>query len=425
MTSKSAETAPDSDIKTLLKYLTGGLAVGAGVGGVTSLVNHYKTMNDKARAAEDTSGDDDVLYVNLKRPVKTASSEMAKALGMAGAPVTGLLGYKMVRDLYQKFKREQLQKELDEAQNTYLDTMAPAEKQATTAGDTNWDLLLRSPIVVALLTAAGTGVLADRVMDKNFPAPKSPAGMRPKRLVFRDHPETPEEVAEKQASEDLDDGYEGLLRTVLEFPEVAAHSELPDLVKCAAAGLVGELLEASDKGIEHLWGFAKQAAATCQKEDRNLAIGWLVRDPELSEAVKLAAAIEFANACPTIMALARGADVETQEELVKLASEYCRAVRYSSKVKTPNVKSAYDLTDALKLGLEAGKPEDSLISGQSEDSTDSVPKSTSVEAEGAEAKELVSKNQDVIDDILEPKGPGTPRTKSVQHATPSAVAPAY
>jgi hypothetical protein len=422
-------TTPLSNTEALLKYLGGGLALGGAAAGTTSLINHLKTLNAKAEAKNDTSSDDDILYVNLRHPTrKQAADDLIHGIGMAGGALTALGGYAGVKKLYQDFKRKQLQKELDAAQNTYLDSMVPAEKSAMSLSKM-LDVAIRSPIALSLLTGVGSGVLTNSILNKNFPAPKAPSGLKPKRLVLRD---SPDEDETKQAAI-LDDAAEGLLRTVLEFPD-SERSELPDLVKAAAAGDIDGLLAAADKGVDALAAFAKSAKVNPSPEARELAIGWLVREPELAPVIKLAAALEFANACPLMVTLAAGADEETASDLIKLAAAFCQESRTALNVTIPRTlsksaevsKQAYDLTDALRMGLEAGKPEENLGSGASEDSTDSVGQRPMVEAQGAKAKAMLSKNQDVIDDILEPNSPtpegqARPRTKS----SPSAVAPAF
>ena len=293
------------------------------------------------------------------------------------------------------------------------------------------DLAFRTPGALALLIAASSGVLTNNILNKNFPAPKAPAGLKPRRLVLRESPDTPEEGT-KMAAEDIADATEGLLRTVLAFPGIE-NSELPDLVKAAAAGNLDGLLSAADHNSDALFGFAKQAKATGSKAAQELAIGWLVREPEIAEAVKLAAALEFAEACPLAMALAAGADEEMQVELIKLAAEFCRAARsaiWSAGPLPEMSKQALDLTDALRMGLESGKPEENLGSGASEDSSDSSgTHPTTVEAQGSKAKALLAQNRDVIDEIMQPKptAGGSPALQKhpVPRASPAAVSPAF
>lgn len=421
-------TPPLSNTEALLKYLGGGLALGGAAAGTTSLINHLKTLNAKAEAKDDTSADDDILYVNLKHPTrKQAADDTIHSVGMAGGALTFLGGYAGVKKLYQDFKRKQLQQELDAAQNTYLDSMVPAEKSAMSLSKT-LDFVVRSPIALALLAGTSSGVLTNSILNKNFPAPKAPAGLKPKRLVLRD---SPDEDETKQAAI-LDDAAEGLLRTVLEFPEIG-RSELPDLVKAAASGDIDGMLAAADQGVDALAAFSKSAKENPSPAARELAIGWLVREPELAEAVKLAAALEFANACPLMVTLAAGADEETASDLIKLAAAFCQEYRATLNITIPRTlsksaevsKQAYDLTDALRMGLESGKPEENLGSGASEDSTDAGGQRPAVEAQGAKAKALLAKNQDVIDEILEPNSPGgavKPRPQT-QPSTSAVSAP--
>jgi len=437
---KSASNTPKSagNLETFANYLGGGLSIGASIGGLTSLINHFKRLNEKAKAEEDTSADDDVLYVNLRRPTQKSAEadELTHMLGMAGGTLGVLGGYAGIKRLYHDFKRKQLQKELDAAQNAYLDTIVP-EKSAM-----NWsqmgDLLFRTPGALAILLGASSGVLADRLLTKNFPSPKAPSGMKPKRLVLRESPDAAEEdVGTKTASADMDDAFEGLLRTVLALPGIE-HSELPDLVKAAADGDLDGLLSASDHNTDALFGFAKQAKDTGSAEARELAIGWLVREPEIADAVKLAAALEFAEACPLAMTLGAAADPETQKDLIKLAAEFCRVVRagiwsdVTNPLRLPAIaevsKQAYDLTDALRMSLmEAGRPEENLSSGASEDSTDSTGAiATRVEARGSKARALLSQNRDAIDEILQLKpSKTTPKKTPDPSASPAAVAPAF
>jgi hypothetical protein len=395
---------PNRDM--IAHYMLGGAGIGIGGGLLTSLINHFKTLNSKAEKAEDTTADDDILYVNLKRrPDAKQAAIGTRAVAMAGGLITLPMAYAMVRKQYQAQKRKALQAELDEAQNAYLESMVPETKQA--AFGNTLDHLLESPAALSLLLIASSGVLADRVLDKNFPAPKAPASLRPRRLVLRDEPpqtEDPAVVAEKQANEA--DAAEGMLALVLANKEAADKSGLGDLIKAAAAGRTQEILHASDEGPETLFSVVKSAGVDepMTALQRDLATGWLVREPELAPLVKLAAAIEFVEAYPMAMVLARQATQEQADGLLKLAALYrqCYRAEQHANSALPNVKSAYGLEDVLAQALQGVKPEapeQKLTSGESSDSNEST---TKVEAQGPVAKKLLAKNRDVIDEVLTP-----------------------
>jgi hypothetical protein len=398
-------TAPlnvgNKDQAQLAHYLIGGGAVGASAALLTSLVNHFKTLNSSAERAADTSGDDDTLYVNLKPRAKSAGQAAAIASSLVGAPVV----YALIRKAYEKQKRMALQEELDQAQNSYLDTMVPGAKQAGILGLA--DKVFAAPAVATLLAMVGSGVLTDRILDKNFPAPKAPNSLRPRRLVLRDAP--PAKVEEDEEQEKVAaDAAEGLLASVLAVPESAQASGLGDLVKAAAAGRTEEILQASDEGFETMMALTKSAGVeTFTELQRDLATGWLVREPELAPVVKLAAAIEFAGTFPLAMTLAREVPDEMKDDMVKFAALFRQWDRVSRHEQTtlPVVKSAYGIADALQDAISATHstevPEDNLTAGESSDST-----GVKVEAQGVQAKELLAKKHDVIDQVLTAENPG-------------------
>ncbi len=402
-------TQSQVDNQMLGHWLGGGLAVGGSAALLTSLVNHFKTLNEKAERAKDTSGDDDVLYVNLRHGQPKVATTGGTAVAMTSAAIGAPVGYALIRKLYEKQKRKAMQKELDEAQNAYLDTMAPrkdGEKEASF-----WDKALAMPGVATLLLAASSGVLTNKILDKNFPAPKAPASIRPRRLVLRDQPpvEEEEEVREKAAAEA--DASEGLLAMVLAHREAGEASGLGDLLKAAAAGRTEEILHASDEGIDTMFEVVKSAGVPepTTALQRDLATGWLVREPEIAEAIKLAAALEFSNAYPMAMAMASAVPADMQDDMIKLSAlfrQYYRAASHE-EAALPQIKSAYGVSDALQEALQAvrkDRPEDQLDSGESADSTESPVK---VEAKGPKAKAMLVQNRDAIDEIL--TTPGKPK----------------
>lgn len=360
------------DMTAVRNYLLGGIGVGGGVGLATALFNHFKSLNDQALKAK-SSDDDDVLYVNVPHREKEASgpSALSSAAAMMAAPIGALGTYAIVQKLARKLKAQRLQSELDKAQNVYVSALAGGDEEAekSASGETkstldDWDHVKGFPLAVLMATALGSGVITNNLLNKHFPAPKAPVTGGPKRMVIRETPINGEDdETEMEKSQSVhDEACECLLRNVLGLPEAAEASGLADLVKAAAAGRTGEILAASDEGAEALEESIKSAAAPSCQARQDLAIGWLVRDEEIADYVKVAAAIEFAAAFPNFCQLAKNLPEETQDNLVKIAAlsnAFLRSQRYAHLKPLPMVKGAMiRLPDSIRAKLEQAKEDD-------------------------------------------------------------------
>lgn len=429
----------------LRDYLLGSALVGGGTGLGVVLLNHLKSIKQRGDRAKDTSGDDDVLYVNM--PPKVASTAAAPAdkkdegmdwgnaigpsLAYASILPVGLGTHHLVRKYYQAWKKKQLQKELDQAQQIYLTSLGSTK--AANVGDHVLGVAGALPLLLLLASGAGTY----HTLNQKFPAPSANKTPRPRRLVVQDPAadlEAQEGMIKEQALQaELD---ESTLRTVLAMPGVAAESGLGDVAKCAAHGKTNELLTALGENVELMFAFAKEAAAALPQPSRfrsDMAIGWLVNDPEIGPTITKLAAAEFFEAAPSFISLGAAAlESDDGEDLVKLAAVYNAAARaeyYAMDVRPAapdRPKSAgflpqVAMADVLRSTLESqadlpdnredeDDPRVTVVTQASEDSTenksdgDRKPQARPrVTTKSVRTRRWVEENKDVVDDILAPK----------------------
>jgi hypothetical protein len=391
------------------------------------LVNHLKTMDRRAQAANETDGDDDVIYINVpkRKGVKTASDEnvvspMANTLALAALPTAALGANALVRKIYSKIRRKQLQAELDAAQQLYIDDLA--QKSANTDGRGLFGAGA-TPLALpaaALLVALTSGVLSHKVLDKQFPAVQRPRSTKPKRMVIREvEPTGMEEgmIKEQSAAQDHADAYEHLIRTVINHPESGPQSGLLDLVKAAAAGRTEEILRASDDSMETVFEVVKGAADTTDFR-KDLAIAWLAREPELMPSVVKIAAAEYLETAPVLFAMAACLDEEGQDAAVKAAADFSRLYRFEKYATNrdlshlENVKSAatMDMAGLLEAALQPDEDEDEAKDQRDPElqlggttAIESEPTRPDISTRGEEAKKFLERNKDHIDDIFSPE----------------------
>lgn len=251
---KSGSFVDDRGKHLIGKYMMGGAALGGSAALVTSLMNYLAMMKEQGDEATDTSKDDDVLYLTLKNPPaqqptvpmgRQKRASIGGGLALTGGALATLGSYSLVRHLYQKYKKKQLQAELDDAQRQFLDVVSQeqtANKMASTKyavvkregnewvlytkdaskvlgrhsnprkayaqeyainkakereaeksaamnpegkpmGMTEW--LTSTPVALTLLAALSSGALAHRALDRTFPLPKHDKSVGPKRVVLR------------------------------------------------------------------------------------------------------------------------------------------------------------------------------------------------------------------------------------------------
>ena len=387
-------TNTDVALARIRDVLLGGFAVGSAGGIATSLGNHFNSLNRRAEDAKDPADNNDVLYVNV--PHQKAAMVGTDALALTSFPVGAVGGYQLVRQMYEHHKRIAAQKELEESQNAYVDALNPeATKEAASWPMSGTEAALAALPALMLATGVGSGVLTNSLLERHFPAPRPPDRMMPKRLVVRETPEDDGMIKEQSVREDT--AAAGLLSIILAIPEAAEASGLGDLVKAASEGRTEEILAASDISSIAMFETVRGAVGSSDPLRKEAAVAWLVREPELGPAIKLAAAIEFRNAFPLFCSVAAAAPTDWHEDLVKLAADYYRLELTNRYGETE--KSAAAVADLLGLreGLEDSPP--GTVSG--EDSNDPSP--TQIMAQPAVAP-VVDQHLAGLTQILNPNG---------------------
>jgi len=255
---KSGSFVDDRGKRLIGKYMLGGAAIGGSAALATSLMNYLNTLKQQGDAANDTSEDDDTLFLTLRNKNQnapnvikgTGTRKMASiggGLALTGGALATLGTYSLVRQLYQKYKKKQLQSELDDSQQQFFDTVSQegaamkrgseksaiveregdewllytkdksrvlgrhktpraaysqeyaitksqereAEKKAAmNPADTGkpmgmTEMLTSTPVTLTLLAALASGALAHKALDRTFPLPKHNTSTGPKRIVLK------------------------------------------------------------------------------------------------------------------------------------------------------------------------------------------------------------------------------------------------
>lgn len=340
---KIALTPRSKDL--ISNYLIGGAALGGSGALLTSLLNYMKTLKEQA-PLEAEREDDDTLYVNVpKSPLakKAAQGAGASDLAAGGLALTGGLmatlgSYAAVRKAYQAVKRKQLQEQLDQSQQIFLDQAAQEAEQSKRAGvlqpqagkpmglaELGWS----SPVAFALLSAIAAGALTNKALDKTFPQVKKPTNPGPKRVVVRKAPPAPveEEEPEKVAfdkfpeQDHMDNGVEYLIHLAM-GSKSASESDLVDIVHAVAQGRKDEFVQnmmqfGFDTAMDTIKGASENKLSTIE---RQLAAGICVKSAALNPVVTLLAAAEYADMAPRFTSIASLQNKEAQETLCKIAS---------------------------------------------------------------------------------------------------------
>lgn len=407
----------------LRDFLLGGSLVGVAGGSAAALYQHLRKLQQKADAATDTSGDDNSLYVNVPDPARKQANFMdtwAPGLALVGGPLAAIGTAEMVRRLYNRFRKQQLQKELDASQQLYLDSLRrPGQggemKQAST--------LVGAAEALPLFLLLTSGLLSYETMKKQFPEVKPAQGSQAPRLVVRRLPASPspaelpspqdEPMREGEGMVKLQsaDADEHLFRQVLELPQADYLRALVDAA-CVPTGPETILKAASEGRLFHFEKGEKANAMT-----RNCAISWLIRDAELAPAIKLACAAEIFETAPVLVALGHvAADLGLADDMRKLAALHTAALRPDwSGIKAASVMAAQPqapvdtmqdpalVADVLRQALSSGKlsqgdPQETVMSLDSEESSNRTQTgSAPVESEA---------DKDIIDEVLAPKSLG-------------------
>lgn len=292
------------DWPLVLKMFAGGALTGAGLGAGSSFLRYLQSLKDQT--TPDSSADDDVLYLNLpEKPVKPGKSprtKMASTATYATGGMAGILGtilaYNAVRNAYQKHRKKLLQEELDKKQQIYLGDLTTQRDFAKGASQfSGLSKGVGTAYLALLLAALGSGVVANRMLQKQFPPAKNPNRQRPRKIVVRSKTPQGEEdrtITSNQAV--TPDALEGLVRTDMALPKVAnADCSIADLIGAVAAGRGDEVLQnAMEFGLDSALDLVKGARhEKVSHLDHNMAITWLCTQPFMAEAIQPLVAAEF------------------------------------------------------------------------------------------------------------------------------------
>lgn len=362
---KLASWLPDfseNDKRTINKYLMGGLQLGAGVGLITTMLNYMKNL----KSMESTADDDDTLYIRKKRKEMEKESSTADTnnnddsyfavpVALTGGILASMLSYKVIKSLYNKFRARKAQKELDDAQNIFLDTSGyekagsmTKSAEDTGRGVTMGEVALSAPALLPMLSALATGAVTLHILNKNFPLKKLKP-RKPRRIeVIDDYPEEDEEMQQKQASYNnlLEDGANEYLFRMAILTK-SDDSDLNRLFKTAAVGRLKEFTKtAADIGFLNALDTLKGAENNnVNKDQEELALIAITKSASVADCANLLAAVEFFDKNRSICERAAELDEETQDILYKIAGCLGLAVRHEAAEQL-------GWLDALGYGLD-------------------------------------------------------------------------
>lgn len=314
------------DLDIIKRVMLGGAALGGGTALVTSLMNYLKKLNEN-----DTSGDDDTLYVRPTTPVvKTAS--LGGGLALAGGALSAAGTYALIKKIYNSLMKAEAQRELDEAQKVYLETQGftPTEKKADFRGFNLGEIATSLPVAVPLLIALGGAAGAYKMLDKQFPRKvKKPTA--PKRIEVLDEPEVTEEdiyEQEKSASFMESDCME-LIAHLVSSPCDTMVSDANNLIHTVAGGGLTEFKKAaSEIGFVPALGLTKGASYNhVDPLRRQFALTYLTKSAQFSNQFGVVLAGEFAERYNTFFKQAAALPENTRETLYKIACILGNAIR--------------------------------------------------------------------------------------------------
>ena len=409
-------------------YLIGGAATGGGLALATALINYLKHLNDEKNDSEE---DDDTIRIYKQEEQEKVAMTLGGPLALVGGLVSAAGTYALVNKLYEALRKKQAQKQLDEAQNIFLESQgykkAPkkdkkeddssdgTEKSASGKGMSMSELGVSIPLALPLIMALGSGVVAHKLLNKSFPVKKRKV-QGPKRIEIVDAPEeeTEEKLLDKEAGITDVDGFEFLLRTV--NMAKAASSDVSNLIATTADGRLKDFTKtASVVGYADALDTVKGAAKSVNADPlaEQIAISCLAKSAAVSEQTKLLAAAEFADIYPSFFKAASNLSEQKKNALYKIACILGHAIRSeiaeNAGIVAGTLTKKAEVGAALLESILENTPEDDA--SESNDSTD-----TSQEESGLKKKKkkfiystkrgfrLAKKIQDddIIDKILSP-----------------------
>jgi hypothetical protein len=314
----------ERDTRLIKKFTGAGVGIGASSALLLSLAGYLRTMREDAK--RDPAKDDDTLNVVL--PPKAASA--GPGIAMAGLGLGALGSAVLTRKIMQALKRKDLEEQLDQAKHIWMRNLAPPKKQiavkakgeveekpdapleevkeASASGKpmSISEAVIGSPVALALLMAAGSGTLAYQGLKRQFDDKKKPTSPAPKRVRFsyeKDKAESnPEDAEKKEASLDLDLGFETVGRMAL--AAAPSGNDFADMVGAVAQGRLDELRHnfatvGPDTAMELVKGAASELD-NCPASLTSLSLAAVMQDPIVSPVARIMAHAELVDAYPAI-----------------------------------------------------------------------------------------------------------------------------
>lgn len=289
------------DKQLLLKNFLAGTAIGGGTAAGMSLLNYLHSISERAKRRRQED-DDTTLYVDLPDYLskQAADGRTDNLYNYAGSLLSVLLGAAIghtgVRKLYKKYRLNESQKQVDDAQQVYLQSIAGTKQAASQDQFGVVSKALGIPAALSVLVALGSAAMANKILSDRFPVvKKAPSG--PKRIVVRSRPGTIEKQIPAEGRAVHPDEAETLLRTAMADEKRASDSGLIDLVYAVAQGRAGEIeRNIAEHGLDAACSLVKGASETpVSRASKNLAVSWLCWNPAAAPSVSVAAAAEFSD----------------------------------------------------------------------------------------------------------------------------------
>lgn len=331
----------------LKQYMLGGAALGGSAALLTSMINYLKHMKEMK---DDTSRDDDVLYVYKDEKNREKKAGLEGGVALAGGALSTLGAYQLVKQLYSAMRESEAQKALDEAQHVFLRAQGyndAAEKKDSDDSDkkeskkerekkagremSTMEALTSAPIAIPLLLALSSGVATHALLNQYYPVKKKKV-KAPRRIEVIS-PEEAEEYEKLAGSTMEDDAAEFLMRMTHANP--VENSDFQNITKAAAmGGLPGIIDTAYNIGFPETLDMVKGASAhAVDPVAEHLAISFFTKSSAIGAQVRLLAAAEFAEQYPGICKQAASMDENTQKALFHVAAVMGNAIRTDRSIE--------------------------------------------------------------------------------------------
>lgn len=351
------------DWNSIGTYAGGGALTGAAISALYNYIKNTKQLSKDI--GEDTSADDDVLYIKGKKKRTKQASELfpphaepnielgndstdQKMLQLIAGTVGGIAGYKGIKSLYKHIQNKQLQEELDDAQVAYMTNLqqkrdtdakkyASLEKAAEVGSGSPMSSGMVLPASALLLLALASGVMSYRTLDQTFPGRKRKGVVQGKKMPVggKDLKVSPQKIKvlgkgnKVVKTMDADGGpteadkIESMVRSASADPDVCKQAGFDDLFSALRDGRANEIKSNLQYGINHVFDTIKGASAKpVTDSQKNMAVGFLVRDPMLKEAFTPLFASEYANMTPSIYKAASNLSEEEQDLLADIGGAF-------------------------------------------------------------------------------------------------------